>query len=547
MKWKSYILPFCGLLVAAALAHGAGLTNGFTNWDDPFYLIRNPLTINPLGSGAAHLLLTPEIGYPIPLTMLSYAAQRVCFDLTPLGFHIVSITLHGIVVCLCAALALRLGAGRLAATAAAAVFAVHPLTVEPVAWVVGQKDLLATLLGIAALWVRASPKGTGPLRATTTVVFVLLSLMAKPSTVFLPAMLLLVDIALGRSVGRQRNLVVYCVAAVLAIIATALALHGHAKLGAPPSQNFGLRSLAEAGWALTLHLGHIIWPDPLTARYFAPTGAVLILRGIAGVFCFGLLLLLALTNYKRGNRVIAFAISTALLALAPASGIIPLTRGPADSYLYFPLALASIGLAHWFSNAFSIPSRRKYIVVGVAASLVVLTLVSRHQSRHWSNAVTLWTHVASTYPDHPVALMRLGDSYLYTAQPQAALSVYTHIQNKHPDFVTSQLGHGNTLELLGRFMDAEKVFADAATRGKKPSYLYRYARFLVDHPAVEPSAQATAKTALAHIAPFLATRGKRPMRLSRAIELLDRFALTKQAEAIRTRLKALGHPSKYRQ
>src|SRR5687767_12582085 len=60
----------------ALIAHAGGLSNGFTNWDDPDYLLRNPLTVDPLAQGAAGLLLTPDLGYPVPVTVLALAGER---------------------------------------------------------------------------------------------------------------------------------------------------------------------------------------------------------------------------------------------------------------------------------------------------------------------------------------------------------------------------------------------------------------------------------------------------------------------------------------
>jgi hypothetical protein len=136
---------------AVALALSGSLANGFTNWDDPHYLLHNPLAADPLGQGVRELLLTPGLAYPIPVTVLGYAAQRALFGLDPAAFHAVSLVLHAICAALAGALARRLGASWAASALAATAFAIHPVVVEPVAWVVGQKDLWAALWLLAAL------------------------------------------------------------------------------------------------------------------------------------------------------------------------------------------------------------------------------------------------------------------------------------------------------------------------------------------------------------------------------------------------------------
>ncbi|MEM9491529.1 MAG: hypothetical protein AAGC55_20460, partial [Myxococcota bacterium] len=203
-------------LALSALAHVPALAGGFTNWDDPGFLLSNPLTVDPLGGGVLALLRTADQAYAIPVTTLVYAAQRALFGLDPAAFHAVSLGLHLLAVALAAILAQRMGRGDddgrratgwLAAAVAAAVFGVHPLTVEPVAWVVGQKDLLATVLLLAALIIRCGPPGARASdsagRSAAVLLLISLSLAAKPSAVAAPLLLLAVDAALGRPVRRR--------------------------------------------------------------------------------------------------------------------------------------------------------------------------------------------------------------------------------------------------------------------------------------------------------------------------------------------------------
>lgn len=132
-------LPMGAALAMTALVHVAALGNGFTNWDDPGYLLHNRLTVSPLAQGVWGLATTPQLAYPIPVTVLAYAAQRAAFGLSPFAFHAVSLVLHLLCVGLAGALARRLGARPWPAAGAVVLFGVHPVVVEPVAWVVGQK------------------------------------------------------------------------------------------------------------------------------------------------------------------------------------------------------------------------------------------------------------------------------------------------------------------------------------------------------------------------------------------------------------------------
>ena len=538
--------PILGACFLAVIAHAAALTNGFTNWDDPVYLLNNPSTQNPLVTGVQDLFTTPSIGYPIPITILTYAAQRATFGLDPVAFHTFSLGLHLLVVLLSAVVARRLGASNLCAGIAAALFAVHPLTVEPVAWIVGQKDLLATFLFLAALSLRATPKGTGNLQSLAVFVLTILSLAAKPTTVTAPILLVGIDVLYGRKLQSPRNILLYMAVLLAAAAVTALALWGHASLGVPPTERISITSLAMAGWGLLLQLGHLVWPFPLTARYFPPTGTQLAMFAAGGALVTLLLLAWSGSQWRRGNRAIAYSIVGAFFAYLPASGLVPLTRGPADSYLYLPMALVvsagALGL-----DKLRLPAKQLRLPVSVCAITIVLLttgiITSVKQGTHWRSSTALWHHVADVYPDDPRALMRLGDAYIWEQNPTVAIAIYEQIQRSHPEFHTSRIAHGNILEQLGRNHEAEQILAQGAQTGL-PEFLDRYGFFLIAHPTLEPSHPGAASRSLQHIAPLLARRGKREAGLVRAIQLLQLYHQQTHLPALKHRLETLRQRSR---
>ncbi len=325
-------LPLAIALAVTAAAHLPALGNGFTNWDDPGYLLLNRLTEEPLADGVDGLLTTRSLGYPIPVTVLFYAAERAAFGLAPGPFHLVSLLLHLLCVALAAALARRLGAGAWAAAGAALIFGVHPVVVEPVAWVVGQKDLLAACFLLAALLIRSSARGHGPGATAIVLGLVVLAIGAKPSAVAAAAILPLLDLTLGRRPDRTAALL-YAGIAIAAAGSIAGGLAGHGIVGGDAPAAFGARSLAHVLWSVSLQLRHLVWPDPLLARYFPPEGAELVAGALAGALILVALVSIAIVTWRSGRREVAFSLGAALLAYAPVSGLVPLSRGAADSYL----------------------------------------------------------------------------------------------------------------------------------------------------------------------------------------------------------------------
>jgi len=519
----------------ALVAFGPAWSNGFTNWDDPLHLLSNPLTLDPLAEGLRGLLLTHDLGYPVPVTVLALAGERAVFGLDPLGYHLVSTALHLLVVAQATFLARRLGVSWLAAALAGSLLAVHPLVVEPVAWVVGQKDLLSAVFLLGAFLVRVGERGERPGRAAAVAVLLTLSILSKPNAVAAFLLLPALDAAVGRDPRARRNLFLYGAALAVALASSAVTLWLRDDMGVSPAVSLGARSLAEAGWAYSLQARHLLWPDPLLARYFPPGGTFLILSALFGLFLFAATAWGVALAWSRRRRAAGFGVAAAVLLYAPAAGVLPLTRGPADSYLYLPLAMLVIPFGYGIAFLVSRFRARNVAPLAVAV-LLVATLVSRGQARVWRDAPTLWHEVAAAYPDEPRALMRLGDAYLFVGRPRVALEIYERLRERHPEFETSLLAQGHALMMLGRPVEAERVLAEGSRRTNAPSFLDAYAVFLIRHPRIAPTDPDTARAALLRIAPLLAERGRREPSLERAIQLLDSYGEREQAASLRKRL-----------
>jgi len=538
---------FLAPCVIAVLAHQPGLDNGFTNWDDPMYLLGNELTQDPLAQGVGGLLRTESIGYPVPATVLVYAAERELFEaggrfgLDPAGFHGVSLALHALAALLLAVVAFRLGASLLGAVAAASLFAAHPLTVEPVAWVTGQKDLLAATFALAALAIRAGPRGQRTAASIACAGFAILAMASKPSAVALPALIVGIDLALERNVTRRGAVALYGVLGVLAAAVIGLSLLGHEAQGVSPTGSVGLSSLGDAAWTYTLQLGHVAWPSGLVARYFAPTGTTYAIMVVAGVLLAPLTVLAAWIAWRRGAHAVAFGVGAALVAYLPTSGLLPLPRGPADSYMYLPLALAGVAVARSVGRGLDLTSSvERGALALILALLVSLSAVaSRGQATMWRDSPTLWSELVVANPDEPRALMRVGDAYLFEQQPGQAVLIFEDLERRFPEFVNARGGHADALMLAGRDVDAERVYAQAARAPGGGQQRDAYAFFLVSHAAVAPTDRDLARDCLRAVAGELAERGKRPTSLARAADLLEGYGDADLAAKLRARRDAV--------
>jgi hypothetical protein len=520
-------------VAAAAVAHLAGLANGFTNWDDPSYLLKNPLTEDPLAEGVFGLVATPSLHYPIPVTILGYWVQRSFFGLDPLAFHAVSLALHLGIVALVAGLARRLGASQVAAGLAATLFAVHPLVVEPVAWVTGQKDLWLGLGMLAALFVRAHPDGTGRRRVAVALALAVVALFSKPSAVCAPVLFVAVDWALGRRL--RDHLALYGALLALAVSIAALALWGHEREQVGPSSYFGLESLLEFAWTIKLQLSHVALPYPLAAKYYPPDGIELALGVVAGLGLLVAWVALGLRAQRRGERSIAAGFLAVAAAYAPTSGLLPISRGAADSYMYLPLALAAAFFAIALARA--IAWRKTTTLALALAAAAALALTSSRTHAHWRDAITLWDRVAALNPEEPHALTNAASSHLWYRRPEVALQLLELVESDHPGDEDAARVHAETLLTLGRAAEAEPRFARAAAGGST-RHLDRYGYFLAQH-RVAPSAPEVARTAILLVTPELSTRGIKAATLRRAAELAEGFGDRAAASLLRRRLAAI--------
>jgi tetratricopeptide (TPR) repeat protein len=352
------------------------------------------------------------------------------------------------------------------------------------------------------------------------------------------AILPLLDLTLGRRPDRTAALL-YAGIAIAAAGSIAGGLAGHGIVGGDAPAAFGARSLAHVLWSVSLQLRHLVWPDPLLARYFPPEGAELVAGALAGALILVALVSIAIVTWRSGRREVAFSLGAALLAYAPVSGLVPLSRGAADSYLYLSLALAVTAGARGLDRLASRPRGVARAVAPVALAALVLGLASAGQAAVWKSARTLWRPVARAYPDDPRALMRMGDAELHMGHTAAAMYAYEAIARRFPDFAGSLPSHALALESLGRIAEAEAMLARAVRIDGGGEYLQSYGFFLATHD-LAPTDDRSARASLVVAGRLLAERGKRPATVERAARLLRGYGEVALAAALDRRRAELA-------
>jgi len=340
---------FLSLIVVGAtlFAHWPALDAEAINMDDQDYLFANPVLQH--ASWASVGVIFREVfrsstvqGYYEPLTLLSLmldVAAGGCPDnLRP--FHVTSLVLHLLNTILIIVLLYMLFGRPWAAAAVGLLFGVHPLTVEPVAWVWERKTILAAFFGLWCLifYVRYTRRPSFGAYAGVLVMFVL-ALMAKPTITPLPALLLLVDFwPLGRLNGRAvlekaPLLAIAGISAIITVISTSVNTSSVALLGENSLAQLPLKIC----YLIVFYLCKIVWPANLSSIYLLPQPMALsqplVLGAVAGTCVLILLLVVSL----RRTRAPAMASLFFIVAISPTFGVVQYSWVAAsDKYVYIP-------------------------------------------------------------------------------------------------------------------------------------------------------------------------------------------------------------------
>lgn len=410
------------IIVAAIVAltfavFGQVASHQFTNYDDGQFVYENPQVSQGLtGASISWALTSAEIGY-YPLTWLSHELDVTLWGLKPGPHLLTNVAIHAITACLLF-LALLPLLGRGVAAFTAALFAIHPMHVESVAWASERKDTLSTLFIVLALllYLRAPQRRLGVALAMAA------SLGAKQMYVTFPFLLLLLDywpLARLRTLADlQARIVEKLPLFALTIAGSVAAVVGQTKLKAvQTTAGLSMASrLANAAVAYCRYLGKLFVPVDLAVPYPLVTlpsdevlGATLLLVAITAV---------AILLYKRAPYV-AVGWFWFLGTLVPVIGIVALgAQSMADRYSYFSYVGLFVTIA---MAAIALPVPRKALAGAGAIVVLVCASIAFNQVGYWRDSETLFTHAIANTPPNAVAEYSLGQA-LELTKPDASIA-----------------------------------------------------------------------------------------------------------------------------
>jgi tetratricopeptide (TPR) repeat protein len=460
---KTILIAAALLIVAIAIVFAQVRSQDYITFDDPEYVTANSVVKGGLSaSGIGWAFTGFRSANWHPLTWISHMLDVQLFGVSAPAEKLVNVAMH-----IGAALFLLLFLVR--ATGAiwpsvivAALFALHPTRVESVAWVAERKDVLSALLFMIALYLYAgyAKSGRRALLIAVTIVFAL-ALMAKPSVITLPFVLLLLDYWPLQRVGRtpfSRLLIEKIPLFMLVILSIIVTLR--AQTEALVNVSLGSR-VQNAIVAYADYLRMLVWPARLAIFYPTPSAVS------AATVLFAFVLLVAITIvvllYARRFPFLTVGWLWYVGTLVPMSGIVKAgIQWIADRYTYLSYVGLFIAIV-W--GVWALVANRPALARAFAALAIVviavLSVATFLQLRHWKDAQTLFTRTLEVTTKNPVAEANLAMVLYDRDKPKEALP---HIQASvqiDPAISSSQYTLGRVLEANGDVKGAEQALRQA--------------------------------------------------------------------------------------
>ena len=441
------------------LVFGQTLWHDFINYDDPHYVYEDTRITGGLSiSGIAWAFTHIHALNWHPLTTMSHMLDCQLYGLKAGWHHFTNVLIHTLAVILLF-FALQQMTGAVWRSAfVTAVFAIHPLRVESVAWVAERKDVLSGVFFMLTLLAYASYVRLPRIARYLLVIFVFAcGLMSKPMLVTLPFVLLLLDYwPLGRIKGRlwKRVLEKIPLIALSVVSSTITFLVQKGAVGHTEELPIFER-ITNAIVSYVLYIWQMLWPLNLAVFYPHPENRLPLWEI---VLCLGLLICataVAIALRKRQPYLITGWLWY-LGMLVPVIGLVQVGwQGRADRYTYLP----QIGLyiaATWGATELTAFYRHQRTILGIAGTLVIGTLTSCAwvQTSYWRDSERLFRHAAAVTTNNDVADNNLGIVFLGQGKVDEAIALLQTAADLRPDNSPAHENLAKALLQKGRVAEA---------------------------------------------------------------------------------------------
>ena len=470
-------IPCLLLAATTAAVYAPVLDHDFVSLDDRAYVTENPHV--RAGFTAASLswaATTFHVSNWHPLTWMSHMLDVELYGLGSGGHHLSAMLLHILNTLLLFGILNRAGppgAPGWPHACVAALFALHPLHVESVAWISERKDVLSTALGLLSIWAYvAFARRGGVLWYLLAIGAMASSLCAKAMLVTLPFLFMLLDYwPLGRW-RRRHRLVALCVEKIpfllLSCLSATVTYVAQSADSVADLQGLPLPvRLGNAVVSYASYIGKTIWPSDLSVLYPHPTmpgsapWSAWQITGSAALLL-ALSCLAIVTARRRPWVIVGWLWFVGLLV--PVNGLVQVGfQAMADRYTYLPLVGLFMIVAwggHDLAGRFTWHrARMRGAMAAVAMVLLTACVVrSRHQVSYWRNSIALYGQALRVTPDNPIMLRSMGQVLQEAGRFEAAILNLRRAVDISPHYPEALLHLAYTQQVAGRLDEAMRLY-----------------------------------------------------------------------------------------
>ncbi|MGO8699993.1 MAG: tetratricopeptide repeat protein [Limisphaerales bacterium] len=457
------------LVLAVWMVFGQTVRFGFVNYDDNLNVYDNGVVAQGLTPQSIPWAFShPQTANWVPLTTLSHMLDCQIFGLNAAGHHFVNVLWHAAAAVLLFLILREMTGALWRSVFVAALFALHPLRAESVAWVSERKDVLSGFFFMLTIWayLRYARRPSRGGYVAMAVIFTL-GILSKSMLVTEPAVLLLLDYwPLGRLRGGREIfrlilektplLVLALGSCVVSVMVPGLLITGTARL--PLTAR-----LANAAVSSVIYLRQMVWPAGLAVPYPVPPHGRPFSEIALATLLLAAITVLAVACRKK-QRYLLVGWLWYLVMLIPVAGLVPISlwASHADRYTYLPeIGLAITGT--WAFADLAAPWKDRQPILGafMAIALGILMCCAARQSSYWRDSETLWDRSISEDPDNAVAHCNLGSALAHKGETQPALRQYQMALRIDPHYSVAHCNLGNAFSRLGKIDEAIAEYRQA--------------------------------------------------------------------------------------
>ncbi len=490
---KKYFYIICLLLVVATLAvYWQVLDNDFVNYDDNEYVTENIHVQKGVTFDSLTWAFTSSHSDNWhPLTWISHMIDCQLYGLNARGHHLTSLLFHVANTLLLLLVLVRMTGSLWQSSFVAALFALHPLHVESVAWVAERKDVLSTFFMMLTVWAYILyVKKREVKRYLLVVLFFVLGLMSKPMLVTLPFILLMLDfwplgrlcllhdtryVVTGQHTNERTDIfrlvlekVPFFALAVGSSVVTFIVQERGGAMEALKTYSLQTR-IVNAFVAYIEYIMSMIWPVKLAVLYPHPGNSLPLWKGVvAGVA----LVLITILVIRKARKIPYLAVGWLwyVVTLIPVIGIVQVgLQAMADRYTYITLIGLFVIIAWGAKDLLSKWLYRKMCLGTLAAILLpVLMVLTWKQVQNWENSITLFKHTLKHTSNNLVIHNNLGNAFDKQDRTEEAIEQYYQALRIMPDYEKAHYNLGIAFDKQDRTEEAIEQYYQALRL--KPDY-----------------------------------------------------------------------------